>query len=72
MHEKNKSLRGENKNLKNERKKEKNFTKKSILNIIIILIYSIIMVIASLHHEAWGDETQAWLIAKELSFRRDI
>ena len=36
--------------------------------IIITIIYSIIMLEVCCYHEAWEDESQAWLIARDLSF----
>lgn len=45
-----------------KRKKEK------IKNLIIFTIYTIILIVAALHHEPWRDEAQSWLIAKNLNF----
>ena len=46
---------------------EKSEEKNKWFIIIITIIYSIIMVIACCYHEAWEDESQAWLIARDLS-----
>ena len=32
----------------------------------VILLYSVINIILLLHHEPWGDEAQAWLLARDL------
>lgn len=43
-------------------------SKKSIINIIIILVYAFITLFVIMHHEIWGDEAQAWLVVRDLDF----
>lgn len=38
-----------------------------IINVSILLIYLFIQVFLAFHHEAWRDESQAWIIAKNSS-----
>ncbi len=42
--------------------------KKSILLIIVLLIYALITFVIMMHHEIWGDEAQAWLVSRDLDF----
>ena len=46
---------------------ETNPKKEKIINTLILLIYLSIQIFLSLHHEAWRDESQAWIIAKNSS-----
>ena len=48
--------------IKMDQKKEK------VINILILLIYLAIQIFLALHHEAWRDESQAWIIAKNSSY----
>lgn len=48
-------------------KTNKLFNKKNVLNPILLLGYIAAHIILILHHEAWGDEAQAWNIAKNTS-----
>ena len=48
-------------------KTNKLFSKKNIANLILLSGYIAAHVILILHHEAWGDEAQAWIIAKNTS-----
>lgn len=42
--------------------------KNKIINISILLIYLSIQIFLAFHHEAWRDESQAWIIAKNSSY----
>ena len=42
--------------------------KEAILNAAILVIYISLQIFLAMHHEAWRDESQAWIIAKNASF----
>lgn len=42
--------------------------KNKIINISILLIYLSIQIFLAFHHEAWRDESQAWIIARNSSY----
>jgi len=42
--------------------------KEAIINIAILVIYISLQIFLAMHHEAWRDESQAWIIAKNASF----
>jgi len=42
--------------------------KESIINTTILVMYILLQVFLAVHHEAWRDESQAWIIAKNASF----
>lgn len=42
--------------------------KMTIINIAILMVYVAVQVFFALHHEAWRDESQAWIIARNSSF----
>ena len=53
--------------------KNKRFIKSDyFVNYIIILIYFVVGLLFVLNHEAWRDEAQAWVIAKNLSLNEII
>lgn len=52
--------------MKQSRNKEKIY---AISDIIAFALYVVIHLFLVLHHEAWRDEAQAWLIAKNLSLQ---
>lgn len=41
--------------------------KEKIFNIFVILIFVLVSVMLGLHHEAWADEAQSWLLARDAS-----
>ena len=43
------------------------FNKDKIFNIVVILIFVLVSVMLGLHHEAWADEAQSWLLARDAS-----
>ena len=45
----------------------KKINKTKIIHILIFSLYEIITFITIFHHEAWRDEAQAWLIARDLN-----
>lgn len=55
-----------NKKFKNNIKVDKNNYKNKVFIIISFIIYMVSIIIISFYHEAWEDEAQAWLIAKNL------
>ncbi len=42
--------------------------KNNIFMVIIFIIYMLIILLISYYHEAWEDEAQSWLIARDLDF----
>ena len=42
--------------------------KEAIINAAIFVIYISLQIFLAMHHEAWRDESQAWIIAKNASF----
>ena len=42
--------------------------RKNLINIALVVLYFVIHLTLIAHHEAWGDEAQAWVIAKNTSF----
>lgn len=46
----------------------RNRQKNNIIDFLILILYIVIHVIVAIHHEAWRDESQAWVIAKSASF----
>lgn len=40
----------------------------NIINIMVLIAYAGIHVFLALHHEPWRDESQAWILARNLSF----
>lgn len=46
----------------------KRSNKKNVINLVILLVYLAIQITISLHHEAWRDESQAWILARNTSF----
>lgn len=56
---------------KNEIKHNKNLVNK-IFIILCFIIYMITIIMISSFHEAWEDEAQAWLIARDLDFLQII
>ena len=47
-------------------------TKHYFISIIILLIYFLSISIVSYFHEPWGDEAQAWLIARDCTYKEMI
>ena len=41
--------------------------KKTVINLLIAILYSIITLISILHHEIWSDEAQVWMLTKYIS-----
>ena len=41
---------------------------KKLVNIVLLIIYAIVTLIITCHHEIWGDEAQAWLVVRDLDF----
>lgn len=48
--------------------KIKNFHKNKFFIFTVFIIYILIILVVSYHHEAWEDESQGWLIARDLNF----
>ena len=42
--------------------------KETFINIAIFVIYILLQIFLAIHHEAWRDESQAWIIARNASF----
>lgn len=43
-------------------------SKTNIINIVVLIVYVLLQSYFAMHHEAWRDESQAWIIAKNASF----
>ncbi len=48
--------------------KIKKFQKNKLFVFLIFIIYFLIILVVSYYHECWEDESQGWLIAKDLGF----
>ena len=49
----------------NNKINEKNSNNTNIWKIVVLLLYVVLLTIVSIYHEAWFDESQAWMISKE-------
>ena len=47
---------------------DKTDDEKNVINAVILIAYLIIHIFLAVHHEAWRDESQAWVIARDSSF----
>ena len=57
-------VKGSGENLMQMKEKRRN----NVVNIIVLLIYISANVFLAFHHEAWRDESQAWVLARNSSF----